>query len=84
MKNKTQIIILVLCIVISLTLSTSIYVRGHNNSCSKCQIDFTTTQYYGITLDEPRVNIVNVTDLYSGLLRNECIIKWDKNQGYYG
>jgi len=84
MKNKTQIIILVFCIVVSLLLSASIYIRGHDNSCDKCQIDFITTQYSGIILDKPYIKTVNVTDLYSGLLRNECIIKWDRNQGYYG
>ena len=84
MKNKTQIMILALCIVLSILLSASIYIRGHDNSCNKCQIDFITTQYSGVILDEPHIKTINITDLYLGLLNDKCIIKWDRVQGYYG
>ena len=83
MKDSTQITILTFCIVITLILSISIYIRGHDNSCDKCEIDFTLTQYSGISLDNPIVKQVKVIDMYNGILNNKCIIKWDRSQGYY-
>ena len=83
MKDTTQIIILTFCIVMSLTLSISIYVRGHDNSCGNCEIDFVTEQQSGIRLDIPLISRVRVVDLYDGLLDNECIVKWDRVRGYY-
>lgn len=84
MKDSTQIAILSFCIVVTLILSVSIYVRGHDNSCDKCEIDFVTEQQSGVMLEKPFANKVKVVDLYEGLLDGECVIKWDRVQGYYG
>lgn len=83
MKEKTQIIVLALCIVITLTLTISVYYRGHDNSCEKCIVDFITTNQFGSELEEPIVTKMNIVDIYEGYLQNECIIKWNRNQGYY-
>ena len=83
MKEKTQIIIFTLCIVVTLSLSISIYLRGNNNSCDKCSIDFITTDQFGFELDTPIITKVLAIDLWDGYLQDECILKWNRNQGYY-
>jgi hypothetical protein len=84
MKDSAQITILLFCIIITSILSISIYVKGHDNSCDKCEIDFVTNEQSGVKLDNPFVNKIKAVDLYYGLLNSECIIKWDRVQGYYG
>lgn len=84
MKDNTKIAILLSCIVLTLILSTSIYLRGNDNSCNKCEIDFRMDQQSGIRLEEPKITTVKVVDLFFSLENGQCLIKWDRVYGYYG
>lgn len=77
--NKKYILIFVSILILNL----AIFFNSNNLSCNKCIVEFKTVKQSGVNLESPMVYDIKVFDLYKGFLDNECLIKWDKNQGYY-
>ena len=84
MKPALSITIGIIIIFILLSLIIGVYVNGKDLSCNKCSVEFTNTKVSGA-----RGNFLpiafEVINLYNNLkLNNTCLVKWDKNRGYYG
>lgn len=70
-------------IIILLLLDIALLINGLNSSPDKCKITFnsqTASQRFG-NLDR-NIFAVNITDLYEGYIKDECPVKWSKENGY--
>ena len=84
MKEKNrQIIVSVIIIIIFLFLNIYIYNSIKEMDCKKCVIGFKSkmgSQAFGdVRYNEIKVN---GTDLYDSFVNGECIVIWEKDQGY--
>ena len=80
--NK-RIFWLVIILFILVGLNLSMYANDKTLDCQKCVVTFKQTAYSGIQLDEPRIYRYKAIELYNSLIKGECLIKWDRSQGYY-
>lgn len=84
MDNQTRTLIgLTTIFLILIALSLAIYFNSRDLDCDKCQIEFKNTEIFGMKLEQPIVIQVNVTDIYSELKEDHCIIRRSRSQGYY-
>lgn len=74
---------MIVCIIIAAALIAAIYINGKDRSCDQCEVHFKTTRSYGQALAEPIDITEKANDLYEWFLEGECLIKLDKNRGYY-
>ena len=84
LSYKAKSLILLFCILLVTVLSLAIYFEGRGNSCDQCEVHFKTTRVSGILLENPIQYDVKMVDLFNNLTQQDlCVIKVDKNQGYY-
>lgn len=81
--NTAKNLLMILSIIILLTLSITIYYKGHNKSCLDCVVKFKTEYVYGqeelsSSFDE---KLESMYQYYNN--NNSCLIKWDRSRGYY-
>jgi len=82
---KKEMFILIFCIVVLAALCTAVVINGKDLSCSKCQMSFETHKnvYESATGERFFSKFdVNVTDLYYSLLQDDCLVIFDKVDGY--
>lgn len=81
MRKNTDIIILIFCIIITIGLSIAIIINGKDLSCEKCEIDYRQTQMSGAQIN--KVYKVNLLELYEEFRKGDCLLTWDRVQGFY-
>jgi len=57
-----------------------LFIMG-KGSCDQCKIRFINMEISGMKLDQPITLEVPVSDLYNGLLNNQCVIKFSRVDG---
>ena len=79
MENKKTIILSILVILICLGLSAKLMIESKEYSCDKCEVHFKSKGFY-----EGDFQMINVfiTELYEDYVNGDCLISWDKTQGY--
>jgi len=73
----------ILLIVLLLSFNIIFYIGNNNQSCDKCEINFTQTKISGVILEHPRIFTFTPLELYNSLLNDSCIITWDRVGGYH-
>ena len=79
MEERTELILNIMGLCISLFLVIVIFLNGNKLDCSKCQVDFSTSkQEHGFVNQKFKMNI---TDLYNTFKEGYCLVRYNE-QGY--
>jgi len=73
-SEKINLILLILCFSIIVSLCFAVYINGRNLSCDKCSITFTQNEGFEFK--------VGVQELYTNLIKGKCLVGWDKTMGF--
>lgn len=82
---KLDHVILIICIVITLTLSLTVYNKSQNlPECSECKVVLKqqSKNYRDTSAQYQNKYNVSIYTLYEGLYYNKCPIGWDNVNGY--
>ena len=80
---KRKVLLLGIAILIVIGLIVFLYFFGKGNSCDQCEIEFKNTRVSGMDLDNPIILKEKMNNLFEGLSKGKCLIKFDRVQGYY-
>lgn len=78
--TRTELLVYLFIIIICLSLTFYLIHKSNNYSCNQCSVEFKSR--LPITNYEKTFNI-SINELYDSYKEGNCLIKWDKNQGYY-
>ena len=89
MKQRTEIIIHIVLIVLMLTLALKLYVDSSSYDCAHCMVRFRNQpaawmQNLNKELGITYCNEFNVSSkiLYEGYIKDKCPVVWSKTEGY--
>lgn len=77
---RSEVLIYLFIALVCLSLTIYLLKRSDNYSCNQCSVEFKSR--LPITNYETKINI-SIIELYDSYKEGNCLIKWDKNQGYY-
>jgi len=77
---RNEIVVYLFIALVCLSLVFYLWEKSKDYSCDKCSVEFKSR--LAITNFEKNI-IVNITDLYDSYSNNQCLIEWDKTQGFY-
>ena len=77
---RNELIVYLFVALVCLSLTYYLINKSNNYSCNQCSIEFKSR--LPISNFENIINI-SISKLYDSYENGSCLIKWDKNQGYY-
>lgn len=82
---RTEILIEFFCILILIFLNFAVWYNGKNLDCDKCTIDFKAIRREHETASNKVFQnfSVPIVDIYNNFLNGDCLVKFDKDNGYY-
>lgn len=81
LEYKKQVVITIILIVFISILNISMYIVDKRADCNKCHIEFKNVAKYGVAFP-PEIIKVRLIDLYNNFTNKECLVFWDRNNGY--
>jgi len=81
---KREFLIKLACFLVVLSLCVAIFIHGQGLECGKCKIHFESYQTKSISpgAEVQQDFYVKIEDIYDYLLRDQCLVEFNLNDGY--